>query len=104
MKVDWHPLGIDGQTLLVLTADGVLREFDLSIDVEEPQQTQNLLSDRNFKESQVIGPDEDESLVVTFCFGSLRKGDWDFLTLYVLLQSGEILTLCPYLPKHMWVS
>lgn len=104
MKVDWHPFGLDGQTLLVLTVDGILREFNISMDTEEPQQTLNLLSDRNFSDSQVVGPDEDETLVVTFCFGSSRKGDWDFLTLYVLLQSGEILTVCPYLPRHMWVA
>lgn len=38
-KVDWHPWGENGTSLLVLTEDGLLREYDVAKDTAEPQQT-----------------------------------------------------------------
>lgn len=37
-KVAFHPWGIDDSTLLVLTSDGLLREYDILQDPEEPTQ------------------------------------------------------------------
>lgn len=42
-KVDWHPWGENGTSLLVLTEDGLLREYDVAKDTEEPQQTASFL-------------------------------------------------------------
>lgn len=42
-KVDWHPWGENGTSLLVLTEDGILREYDVAKDTEEPQQTASFL-------------------------------------------------------------
>ncbi|EPQ28790.1 uncharacterized protein PFL1_03593 [Pseudozyma flocculosa PF-1] len=42
-KVQWHPWGEAGTSLLVLTDDGLLREYDVSRDTEEPQQVVSLL-------------------------------------------------------------
>ncbi|TKY90562.1 hypothetical protein EX895_000560 [Sporisorium graminicola] len=42
-KVDWHPWGESGTSLLVLTEDGLLREYDVARDTEEPQQTASFL-------------------------------------------------------------
>ncbi|SPO19996.1 uncharacterized protein UTRI_00387_B [Ustilago trichophora] len=42
-KVDWHPWGESGTSLLVLTEDGLLREYDVAKDTEEPQQTASFL-------------------------------------------------------------
>lgn len=42
-KVDWHPWGESGTSLLVLTDDGLLREYDVAKDTEEPQQTASFL-------------------------------------------------------------
>ncbi|PWZ02689.1 hypothetical protein BCV70DRAFT_196935 [Testicularia cyperi] len=39
VKVTWHPWGDAGTSLLVLTDDAVLREYDIAKDTEEPQQT-----------------------------------------------------------------
>ncbi|KAJ9476840.1 Nuclear pore complex protein [Pseudozyma hubeiensis] len=43
VKVDWHPWGENGTSLLVLTDDGLLREYDVAKDTEEPQQTASFL-------------------------------------------------------------
>lgn len=41
--VQWHPWGEMGSSLLIMTKDGILREYNVSIDVEEPAQTVSLL-------------------------------------------------------------
>lgn len=41
--VKWHPWGELGSSLLVMTRDGILREYNVSLDVEEPVQTVSLL-------------------------------------------------------------
>lgn len=41
--VQWHPWGEMGSSLLIMTKDGVLREYNVSVDVEEPTQTISLL-------------------------------------------------------------
>ncbi|GAC95565.1 nuclear pore complex protein [Pseudozyma hubeiensis SY62] len=43
VKVDWHPWGENGTSLLVLTDDGLFREYDVAKDTEEPQQTASFL-------------------------------------------------------------
>ncbi|UZJ52354.1 hypothetical protein CBS101457_001674 [Exobasidium rhododendri] len=43
-SVKWHPWGHLGSSLLIMSKDGVLREFDVSSDVEEPAQTVSLLN------------------------------------------------------------
>ena len=35
----WHPYGAGGVSFIVLTEDAVVREYDVSHDVDEPQQT-----------------------------------------------------------------
>lgn len=42
-KADWHPWGENGTSLLVLTEDGLLREYDVAKDTDEPQQTASFL-------------------------------------------------------------
>ncbi|KDN47724.1 hypothetical protein K437DRAFT_262374 [Tilletiaria anomala UBC 951] len=42
-KIDWHPWARGGSSLLVLTEDGVLREYDVSVDHEEPAQQLSFL-------------------------------------------------------------
>ncbi|CDR99741.1 uncharacterized protein SPSC_02573 [Sporisorium scitamineum] len=51
-KVDWHPWGEGGTSLLVLTEDGLLREYDVAKDTEEPQQTASFLPLHNAPATQ----------------------------------------------------
>ncbi|PWN35586.1 uncharacterized protein FA14DRAFT_44270 [Meira miltonrushii] len=41
--VRWHPWGEMGSSLMIMTKDGILREYNVSLDVEEPAQTVSLL-------------------------------------------------------------
>ena len=94
----------------MLTADGHLREYDVSEDAEEPQQTINLARpaarDRSERASSSVSfglDDDDEEMVASsFCFGT-GDADWGLLTLFYVLRNGDIHALCPYLPKRSCV-
>ncbi|KAH6915231.1 hypothetical protein BKA70DRAFT_570030 [Coprinopsis sp. MPI-PUGE-AT-0042] len=95
-KVDWHPWGDAGSTLLVMTTDGKLREYDISFDAEEPQQTLSFVSPRK---STFAADDEAEREVASFTLGK-GKADWGPLTVYALMSSGDVYAICPYLPQN----
>ncbi|KAG8700604.1 hypothetical protein FRC09_005851, partial [Ceratobasidium sp. 395] len=84
-KVDWHSWGEGGASLLVLTSDGQLREYDVAKDPGEPQQTVDLLRPPESKlKFDVSGPAE----AVSFCIGQ-GAADWSPLTIYTLTSEGE---------------
>ncbi|GAA5903052.1 hypothetical protein JCM6882_009679 [Rhodosporidiobolus microsporus] len=97
----WHPWGEHASSLLVLTADSLLREYNISEDVEEPAQTLSFTRSAEDGKSARGGfsaEDEDASRAVGMCVGE-GKGDWGPLTLYALMQNGDVVSLCPFLPK-----
>ncbi|KIL68151.1 hypothetical protein M378DRAFT_71925 [Amanita muscaria Koide BX008] len=96
-KIDWHPWGEAGSTLLVMTIDGKLREYDISIETEEPQQLLSFMPEKKFKSFHAEDPSERE--VVSFTLGK-GGADWGPLTLYALTRSGDIHAICPYMPKN----
>jgi len=111
-KIDWHPWGDAASTLLVMTADGKLRsvwmytlfksspplrEYDISVDTDEPQQLLSFLPERK---SKILSAESESTReVVSFTLGKGRA-DWGPLTLYALTKSGDIYALCPYLPRN----
>jgi nucleoporin NUP82 len=112
-KIDWHPWGEAGSTLLVMTTDGKFRsvvtecaptpllhnygrEYDISLDTEEPQQ---MLTFVPAKKSSFALEDESEREVTSFTFGK-GKADWGPLTVYAVMKSGDIYAICPYLPQN----
>ncbi|WFD33639.1 hypothetical protein MCUN1_000452 [Malassezia cuniculi] len=100
----WHPLGENSASLLVLTADGVVREYDVTRNVDEPQQTIACVPRRN-KRSVFSAEDDDSSVAVSLAVGaSCTTGDWLMLSLFVLMQNGDVWALCPFLPKHAVVN
>ncbi|KAI0375777.1 hypothetical protein BV20DRAFT_16076 [Pilatotrama ljubarskyi] len=96
-KIDWHPWGQGGSTLLVMTVDGKLREYDISVDADEPQQTLSFVPEK--KKSSFDAEDASEREVASFTFGK-GKADWGPLTVYAAMRSGDIYAICPYLPKN----
>ncbi|KAF6762852.1 hypothetical protein DFP72DRAFT_1061098 [Ephemerocybe angulata] len=96
-KVDWHPWGEAGSTLLVMTTDGKFREYDISVDTEEPQQVLSFVPPR--KSGSFAAEDESEREVTSFTLGKGRA-DWGPLTVYALMKSGDIYALSPYLPQN----
>lgn len=105
----WHPCGADGASLVVLTDDAIVREYDVSRDVDEPQQTIAALPRRTRASSVFSAEDDDNSLAVSFSFGhglqpTMRdvpsSPSWLAFTLFVLMQSGDVYVLCPFMPKY----
>ncbi|KOS15115.1 nuclear pore complex protein [Malassezia pachydermatis] len=119
----WHPLGMNGTSLMVLTDDGLLREYDVAQDVEEPAQTVSVLSQATTPRSKAAwsADDDDEQCAVAMAFGPQGLGlalpydepadhtdedrdaswpSWLLFTVFVLTRSGDIVALCPYMPRH----
>ncbi|TFK43370.1 hypothetical protein BDQ12DRAFT_622288 [Crucibulum laeve] len=96
-KIDWHPWGEAGATLLVMTVDGKLREYDISVDTEEPQQVLSFVPERKFK--SFVAEDQSEREVASFTLGKGRA-DWGPLTIYAVMKSGDIYSICPYMPQN----
>ena len=95
-KIDWHPWGDAGSTLLIMTLDGKLREYDVSLDPDEPRQTTEFVPEK--RRSAYVALDDTEREVTSFTFGK-GKADWGPLTIYALMRSGDIYAICPYLPE-----
>ncbi|KAH7343719.1 hypothetical protein B0J17DRAFT_643651 [Rhizoctonia solani] len=95
-KVDWHSWGEGGASLLVLTSDGLLREYDVSKDPSEPQQTVELLAPPQNKLKYDVTASAE---AVSFCIGR-GSADWSAFTVYVLTTEGELWATCPFLPAN----
>ncbi|KAF7985224.1 hypothetical protein HWV62_7864 [Athelia sp. TMB] len=96
-KVEWHPWGEAGSTLMVMTVDGKLREYDISVDTEEPQQVLSFVPEK--KSSSYVAEDPSEREVASFTLGR-GKADWGPLTVYTVMKSGDIYSMCPYMPRN----
>lgn len=95
-KVDWHPWGEGGASLLVLTGDGQLREYDVAKDPSEPQQTVELLAPPQNKLKYDVSASAE---AVSFCIGR-GSADWSPFTVYTLTTEGEVWATCPFLPAN----
>ncbi|CAO3642831.1 unnamed protein product [Mucor hiemalis] len=106
LKVQWHPLSETGTHIVVLGNDNILRIFDISIDIEEPEQFFDLSpADKTIVEKgrgYSFNNDEDdgEEDAVTFSLGgpSQDQSGWETFTVFYALRSGHIYALCPVIP------
>ncbi|KAH9049021.1 hypothetical protein EDB84DRAFT_32457 [Lactarius hengduanensis] len=97
-KIQWHPWGEAGSTLMVMTVDGKLREYDISVDADEPLQVVSFVPDR--KPNKTFNAiDATEREVASFTLGK-GKADWGPLTIYAVMKSGDVYAVCPYMPKN----
>ncbi|EKM59400.1 uncharacterized protein PHACADRAFT_114086 [Phanerochaete carnosa HHB-10118-sp] len=96
-KIDWHPWGDGGTTLMVMTVDGKLREYDIAIDTEEPQQVLSFVPEKLRK--SFVAEDDAERQVASFTLGK-GKADWGPFSVYAVMRSGDIYAICPYMPKN----
>ncbi|KAJ3808781.1 hypothetical protein F5876DRAFT_45305 [Lentinula aff. lateritia] len=97
-KIEWHPWGEAGSTLMVMTIDGKLREYDISVDTEEPQQVLTFAPEKKAGRS-FVAEDASEREVVSFTLGK-GKADWGPLTVYAVMRSGDVYSMCPYMPQN----
>ncbi|KAG7449333.1 uncharacterized protein BT62DRAFT_945513 [Guyanagaster necrorhizus] len=97
-KIQWHPWGDAGTTLMVMTVDGKLREYDISVDAEDPLQVLSFVPDKKPGRSY-LAEDPADREVASFDLGK-GKADWGPLTVYAIMRSGDIYSICPYMPKN----
>lgn len=79
-----------------------MREYSLGSDAEEPLQTLDFLSSdvgvRGGGGGGFGADDKEGEKVVRIAIGG-GKGDWGKLTLFALRRNGELVAICPFLPK-----
>ncbi|KAG6890889.1 hypothetical protein C0995_000846 [Termitomyces sp. Mi166 len=96
-KIEWHPWGEAGSTLMVMSTDGKLREYDISVDTDEPQQILSFIPER--KTNSILAIDSSEREIASFTLGK-GSADWGPLTIYAVTKSGDVYSICPYLPQN----
>jgi nucleoporin NUP82 len=73
------------------------REYDISLDAEEPQQLLTFLHPH--MHGAFLAEHVSEREVSSFTLGK-GKADWGPLTVYAITKSGDVYSICPYMPKN----
>jgi len=84
-------------SMLLLINTRIFREYDVSVDTDEPQQILSFLPDRSRR--SFLAEDASERQVASFTFGK-GQADWGPLTVYAVMKSGDVYSICPYMPKN----
>ncbi|OAA53431.1 WD40 repeat-like-containing domain protein [Cordyceps fumosorosea ARSEF 2679] len=116
MSALWHPLGVNGSCVVTVTADAIVRVWELStadrwsfdtpttsIDLKKLADGTTL--DQDFSAStsatnKAFSPDSFEMEVATASFASKGTGGWNPMTLWVAMREGDVYALCPLLPQR----
>ncbi|KAI5781217.1 hypothetical protein EDC01DRAFT_779068 [Geopyxis carbonaria] len=103
VRLLWHPLGVEGAALMVLTADGYLRSYEFLMGSEPsfelPESTFDLVAMRGGKRQGGYTADGDEMVPASMCFADGPEG-WRPFTLYILMRGGDIYGLSPVVPSR----
>ena len=113
----WHPFGVSGTCLVTITAEAVVRIWELDRDNRWSFDSPSLAIDLK---KLVWGTSEEENFtpekmgrnkgfssdavgmeVVSACFGgtgSEAEAPWSAMTLWIGMQGGDLYALCPLLP------
>ncbi|KAI8078740.1 uncharacterized protein BX664DRAFT_389129 [Halteromyces radiatus] len=112
LKIDWHPLSETRTHLMVLSGDSMLRMFDVSTNIDDPEQQFDLTSSQRKSSSKIqqtsITVDdemEQDEEVSTFALGGIShdSSGWEPFTVYYTLENGHMYALCPVLPSKSMV-
>lgn len=111
----WHPLGVNGSSLVTVTEDSVVRIWELSaadrwsfdrptlaIDLKKLADGAYLDQDFSVSTSTTnagFSPDSFDMHAVSACFGDRRSGGWSPMTLWIAMSGGDVYALCPLLPS-----
>lgn len=114
----WHPYGVNGNCLITITAEAVIRVWELNRDNRWSFDSPELAID--LKKLAVAASQEDDIApqrssrnrgfstdsvgmeVVSACFGgsgSSFESAWAAMTLWIAMQDGDVYALCPILPS-----
>lgn len=113
----WHPFGVSGTCLVTITAEAVVRVWELDRDNRWSFDSPSLAIDLK---KLVLGTSEEDNFtpekmgrnkgfssdavgmeVVSACFGgtgSETEAAWSAMTLWIGMQGGDVYALCPLLP------
>lgn len=115
----WHPYGVNGNCLITITAEAVVRVWELNRDNRWSFDSPALAID--LKKLSVATSQEDDIApqrssrnrgfstdsvgmeVVSACFGgsgSSSESAWAGMTLWIAMQDGDVYALCPILPSN----
>ncbi|KAK3368218.1 hypothetical protein B0H63DRAFT_488022 [Podospora didyma] len=115
-SVLWHPLGVNGLSLVTVTRDAVVRVWELSpsnrwsfdspslaIDAKKLADGSHL--DQDFSAStaatnKAFSPDSFDMEVAAACFPGPGSGGWSAMTLWIAMTGGDVYALCPLLPLN----
>ncbi|KAJ2665152.1 hypothetical protein IWW48_000419 [Coemansia sp. RSA 1200] len=99
VDVLWHPLSANDSHLLVLHATGTVKMFDVSEDLDAPEQIVSLFGASSSGSSAFA-----MSHAVSFCLGSSISAGWSRVTIFVLTNISELYSLCPVIPRRCCVE
>ena len=116
-SVLWHPLGVGGESLVTVTADAVVRVWELdhnnrwtfdqpTTEIDLRKLVYGKSADENFKPATGTGKgfslDALDMNVASACFGgtgSEAESGWCSMTIWIAMKEGDIYALCPLLPQ-----
>lgn len=111
----WHPLGVNGNCLVTVTEDAVVRVWELStidrwsfdtptLEVDLKRLADGTSVDQDFGAStstnKAFSPDDFDMKVASACFASRNSNGWAPMTLWVAMAEGDVYALCPLLPRR----
>ncbi|KAG5987652.1 hypothetical protein E4U43_004983 [Claviceps pusilla] len=112
----WHPLGVNGSCIVTITADAIVRVWELSTQdrwsFDSPTTSVDLKKladgttlDQDFSAStsatnKTFSPDSFEMEVAAASFATKGSGGWNPMTLWVAMREGDVYALCPLLPQR----
>ncbi|XP_078175519.1 nuclear pore complex protein-like protein isoform X2 [Carex rostrata] len=89
LQASWHPFS--GAHICLLTSDAVFRLFDLSSDLEKPEQ-------EFYLQLEPSGRGQSAVLLCPVAFSHGAHHLWDTFSIFFLFSDGSIYILCPVVP------
>lgn len=118
MKALWHPLGVGGDCIVTITAEAVVRVWELDRGNRWSFDSPNLAFDLkkvaygkfseddfspiDLKVNRGFSLDGLGMEVASACFGgtgSEAESGWSSMTLWIAMKEGDVYALCPILPS-----
>ncbi|KAI9808518.1 MAG: hypothetical protein M1827_007223 [Pycnora praestabilis] len=113
----WHPLGVSGNCLVTITAEAVVRMWELNrenrwsfdsptLAIDLKKLVDGTSCEEDFGASSMgrnkgFSADSFEMEVASACFGGVgldEENGWASMTLWIAMREGGIYALCPLLP------
>jgi nucleoporin NUP82 len=112
----WHPLGVNGSCLVTVTADAVVRVWEVSpsdrwsfdspttsIDLKKLADGMSLEQDFSASTTATnkgFSPDLFDMEIASASFPGKGSGGWNPMTLWLAMRGGDVYALCPLLPQR----